>query len=142
MFIDFDWSRYDLNDEVHCMIKPLEEWALQEVMKLFQNEMKEGDTPEMVKAKFSNVDILMKPEIPELAKKVLPEHAKDLEGLEVRFEGEEKRKATIQDIATSPKMKLTAVTMLMYIFSKSSLGMNKMENLKKQLAGSSTEVKP
>jgi len=133
MFLDLDWQRHDINEaeEVYCMVKPLEMWALEKLGNFFGAQAKEGEDLEELQNKFKNINPIGNKDFIQLAKEILPKHAKELTNLEIRIPGEERRTATIDDLVNVESLMIAAVTLLGKIISISSLTLVERDKLKK-----------
>jgi hypothetical protein len=134
MFIDLDWQKFVINadENVHCMVKPLEMWAVQKVMTIFKTEISQEDGAEKVKEALMDSNIFEKKELHAIVKEVLPQFAKDLTNVEIRLPGEEKRDATIEDVAGMDLFIVSSISILMHAFSIASLNIAEVKELKKK----------
>jgi len=136
MKIDLDWQKYEFNNEVFCYIKPLGVAALQKVGGFFGEQTKPGDDLSKIEEKLSVMNPLSDPKFAEIMKEIIPNYAKDLTNLEIKFEGSSDYvTATIRDLVEHDELMLTAVTLFGRIVSISSLTMEDRKSLKKPLEG-------
>ncbi len=139
MLLNLDWQDFEISEGLTCRVKPLEFWAFQKMVGIFQKDyMEEGDV-ESAKKKLMESNPINNPELEVVTADVLPHHAKDLKGLEIITEGSggEKREATIEDLVTISQLKMLSIQVLMQIFSISSVMGAERKELGKQLPGSS-----
>ena len=112
MYLDLDWQKITIGD-VTCEAKPLEFWAYQKVLALL-NAGEMADEVAQSLASFQN------PELPKLISDVLPKHVRNLEGIEIKIDGE-KRAATVDDLVIQGAFLILAVQILVEIFNISTI---------------------
>lgn len=132
MFINLDWQPFEVAEEVTCEVRPLELWALQKLMGLFQGGVSPDKTQEEVQKELEKINPLEDPKLRAIIPEVLPKHARNLEGLEIKLPGEEQRKATIEDLSNIDQLMLMSIQILMKIFSLSTFDGGARDNIKKQ----------
>lgn len=132
MYLDFDWQKYKLNEEVSCMIKPMETWALEKLANFFGTEVGDDEKAMEVRKKLENINPIGNQDFIKLMKEILPQHAKDLENLEIKIPGEDRRPATMDDIINFDGLLFAGVIILGQVIKISSLSLIDSDRLKKQ----------
>jgi hypothetical protein len=132
MYLDFDWQRFDLNNEVHCMIKPMETWAMEKLANFFGAEVGDEQKAEEVQKRLEKINPIGNKKFIELVKDVLPVHAKDLRNLDIKLPGEERRAATIDDVVKFDGLLFAGTIILGQVIRISSLSLVDSDRLKKQ----------
>ena len=125
MNLDLDW-RVHISlavPDVVCKIRPLKLWAFQELMAFWQTlpETKDG------KPKFSTDASI---ELVKVAKRVFPEHVKDLQNITLRVDGEQ-RMATIDDLCDETAFMSLTVEVIGALVSISEMGAEDEKNSEK-----------
>ena len=95
MELNLEWRawRSDTWPEVACELRPLKVWAFQEVLEAWEGQRQpsepEGEKPLPAPVKG--------PPLMAVARRILPEHARNLQGITVRLDGQS-RPATLEQL--------------------------------------------
>lgn len=118
MEIDLDWRAWnsDTWPEVVCELRPLKVWAFQELLEAWEGQRqtleKEGEPP--LPSSATNTSLMA------VARRILPEHARNLRGVTVRLDGQS-QPATLEQLCEETALMPVAGEILFRLVSISEV---------------------
>ena len=121
MLLDLDYREFSPPGfpGVTVQVRPLETWAFQKAMEYIGKQQPKQDADEREKRKI-NLEFMSDGIVRDLGATILPKHARDLSGLEVKIGGG-KRNASVEDVVTYAPLLGLLIALLTHLITISML---------------------